>query len=69
MTLLFTPYKIGSLSIPNRLIRSATAERMASENGTPLPSLIGVISEPGCRRGRIDHHRAFLCSPKRKSPP
>jgi 2,4-dienoyl-CoA reductase-like NADH-dependent reductase (Old Yellow Enzyme family) len=40
MTLLFTPYKISSLSIPNRLIRSATAERMASEDGTPLPSLI-----------------------------
>jgi 2,4-dienoyl-CoA reductase-like NADH-dependent reductase (Old Yellow Enzyme family) len=40
MTLLFTPYKIGSLSIPNRLIRSATAERMASENGTPQPALI-----------------------------
>ncbi len=40
MTLLFTPYKIGSLSIPNRLIRSATAERMASEDGTPLTSLI-----------------------------
>ncbi len=40
MTQLFTPYKIGSISIPNRLIRSATAERMASEDGTPLPSMI-----------------------------
>jgi 2,4-dienoyl-CoA reductase-like NADH-dependent reductase (Old Yellow Enzyme family) len=39
MTLLFTPYKIGSLAMPNRLIRSATAERMASEDGSPRPTL------------------------------
>jgi 2,4-dienoyl-CoA reductase-like NADH-dependent reductase (Old Yellow Enzyme family) len=40
MSLLFTPYKIGTLSIPNRLIRSATAERMANNDGFPLPTLI-----------------------------
>lgn len=39
MSLLFTPHKIGSLSIPNRLIRSATAERMSDDDGTPLAAL------------------------------
>ena len=40
MSLLFTPLSIGSLSIPNRLIRSATAERMSGEDGAPLVALI-----------------------------
>ena len=31
MSLLFSPGKIGTLEIPNRLMRSATAERMADE--------------------------------------
>jgi 2,4-dienoyl-CoA reductase-like NADH-dependent reductase (Old Yellow Enzyme family) len=31
MSLLFTPARIGNLEIPNRIIRSATAERMASD--------------------------------------
>jgi len=35
MSLLFTPAKIGTLVIPNRLMRSATAERMANEDGRP----------------------------------
>jgi 2,4-dienoyl-CoA reductase-like NADH-dependent reductase (Old Yellow Enzyme family) len=39
MSLLFTPAKIGMLELPNRLIRSATAERMADEDGRPLPQL------------------------------
>lgn len=39
MSLLFTPHSIGSLSIPNRLIRSATAERMSDNDGIPLPAL------------------------------
>ena len=30
MSILFTPAKIGSLEIPNRILRSATAERMAN---------------------------------------
>lgn len=36
---LFTPANIGSLNLPNRLIRSATAERMAGTDGRPLPNL------------------------------
>ena len=39
MTLLFTPNKIGSLSTPNRIVRSATAERMAEPDGRPVPQL------------------------------
>lgn len=37
--LLFTPAHIGKLTLPNRLIRSATAEHMADRNGFPLPAL------------------------------
>jgi len=40
MRLLFTPAKIGTLELPNRLIRSATAERMADQDGRPRPQLI-----------------------------
>ena len=39
MSLIFTPAKIGTLKLPNRLIRSATAECMADENGRPRPEL------------------------------
>ena len=35
MSLLFTPGKIGTLGTSNRMIRSATAERMADEAGNP----------------------------------
>ncbi|MFO8037729.1 MAG: NADH:flavin oxidoreductase [Anaerolineales bacterium] len=37
--MLFTPGQIGSLLLHNRLVRSATAERMAKENGAPRPML------------------------------
>ena len=40
MSLLFSPAKIGSLEIPNRIIRSATAESMASDlDGSPTEQL------------------------------
>ena len=39
MSLLFTPGKIGSLVLPNRLVRSATAERLAAPDGRPTPQL------------------------------
>nr|MBN1857844.1 hypothetical protein [Candidatus Bipolaricaulota bacterium] len=35
MPLLFTEYAIGSLELPNRLVRSATAESMADDEGVP----------------------------------
>jgi 2,4-dienoyl-CoA reductase-like NADH-dependent reductase (Old Yellow Enzyme family) len=42
---LFAPGRIGALSLPNRLVRSATAERMANADGTPKPRLKGVYQE------------------------
>ena len=39
MNLLFTPGQIGTLGLPNRLVRSATAERLADAHGQPLPQL------------------------------
>lgn len=38
-SLLFTAAHIGALHLPNRLVRSATAERMAGPDGHPLPKL------------------------------
>jgi 2,4-dienoyl-CoA reductase-like NADH-dependent reductase (Old Yellow Enzyme family) len=43
--MLFDPGRIGTLELPNRLVRSATAERMASADGKPLPSLLEVYRE------------------------
>lgn len=37
MSILFTPSSIGNLELPNRLVRSATAERMADDEGRPKP--------------------------------
>jgi len=39
MSLLFTPGKIGTLELPNRIVRSATAERMADDEGRPTAKL------------------------------
>jgi 2,4-dienoyl-CoA reductase-like NADH-dependent reductase (Old Yellow Enzyme family) len=38
-TMLFTPAKVGTLALPNRLVRSATAECMADADGRPRPRL------------------------------
>ena len=45
MNTVFTPGKIGSLTLPNRLVRSATAERMADGNGQPRPQLSALYQE------------------------
>ena len=39
MSILFEPIRIGTLELPNRLVRSATAERMADADGRPRPEL------------------------------
>jgi 2,4-dienoyl-CoA reductase-like NADH-dependent reductase (Old Yellow Enzyme family) len=36
---LFEPKSVGTLEIPNRFVRSATAERLADDKGSPLPQL------------------------------
>ena len=43
--MLFTPGHIGTLALPNRLVRSATAERMADADGRPRPRLIALYQE------------------------
>jgi len=40
--MLFTPGTIGALELPNRFVRSATAERLADEAGKPLPALAAM---------------------------
>jgi 2,4-dienoyl-CoA reductase-like NADH-dependent reductase (Old Yellow Enzyme family) len=42
---LFTPGTIGTLTLPNRLVRSATAERLADAEGRPLPRLKQLYQE------------------------
>ncbi len=39
MSILFTPAKIGTMAVPNRLIRSATVERMADVTGKPTEKM------------------------------
>ena len=39
MTSLFTPQTFGTLTLPNRIVRSATAERMADEDGYLTPKI------------------------------
>ncbi|MGD2177745.1 MAG: NADH:flavin oxidoreductase [Anaerolineae bacterium] len=43
--MLFEPGRIGTLELPNRLIRSATAERMADPDGRPRPPLKALYRE------------------------
>ncbi len=46
MDVLFTPANIGNLTLPNRLVRSATAERMADDhNGQPQPRLVELYRQ------------------------
>ena len=50
MSLLFTEHAIGTLMLPNRLIRSATAESMADDRGVPkrqLAELYKALAEGG----------------------
>jgi 2,4-dienoyl-CoA reductase-like NADH-dependent reductase (Old Yellow Enzyme family) len=45
MSKLYTHGRIGTLELPNRMIRSATAERMADEDGTPRIELLELYQE------------------------
>lgn len=71
MSSLFTPAKIGSLEIPNRIIRSATAERMASNlDGSPrkqLKSLWVALAKGGTGliiSGHMYVHPSGKCHPE-----
>ncbi len=43
--MLFEPGRLGNLELPNRLVRSATAERMADDDGRPRPELRDLYRE------------------------
>ncbi|NCO61215.1 NADH:flavin oxidoreductase, partial [bacterium] len=43
MSLLFDPVKLGSLTLRNRFVRSATWEGMADEQGACTPRLIELV--------------------------
>lgn len=61
MSMLFEPSSIGSLELPNRLIRSATAERMSDLDGRPeqpLAELYGELARGGV--GLIITGHAFV---------
>lgn len=45
MSILFTPKNIGTLEVPNRLIRSATAEYMSDLKGRPEKPLADLYAE------------------------
>jgi len=45
MSLIFTPSRIGGMKLPNRLVRSATAEYMVDSNGRPEPPLKQLYQE------------------------
>ena len=71
MSILFTPAKIGSLEIPNRIIRSATAERMANDHdGKPreqLKSLWVDLAKGGTGliiSGHLYIHPSGKCHPE-----
>ena len=43
--MLFTPRTLGTLSLPNRFVRSATAERMATAEGHPTPAQLDLYRQ------------------------
>ena len=45
MSLLFTPSTFGTMTLPNRFVRSATAERMADDDGRPRPALLELYRD------------------------
>lgn len=46
MSIIFTPQNIGSLTLPNRLVRSATAERFTHDaDGRPQPQLASLYRQ------------------------
>ena len=45
MNIMGQPWKMGTLEIKNRLVRSATAEGLSTEDGAPTQRLIDVTIE------------------------
>lgn len=70
MSLLFTPSTFGTLTLANRLVRSATAERMADDDGRPRPELVQLyrdLAKGGVGliiTGHIYVHSSGKCHPE-----
>ena len=43
--IMFTPYKIGSMTIKNRLVRSATYEQLAHKDGSVSTQLVDFYKD------------------------
>lgn len=81
MSLLFTPLKIGPITIKNRFMRSSTYESLANPDGTPKPRLLKIIEQlsandvglivPGyaytMESGKAVPRQTGLCDPKQSS--
>jgi len=63
----FIPYTFAGLKLPNRFIRSATLERMAAPDGSPLPELKAMYEE--LARGRVGLISTGSCTPDRSWVP
>ncbi len=44
MAEIFAPWRLGRLTVPNRLVRSATAEGLAAPDGAALPALAELLA-------------------------
>ena len=64
MMTLFDETRIGSLTLKNRIFRSATWEAMADENGTPTDRLIDVYRELSAGGVGLIFTSATLISPE-----
>lgn len=62
MSVLFTPATFGTLTIKNRIVRSATAERMANVDGFPKPELAQLYRDMA--KGGV----GFRCLANRRPP-
>ena len=62
---LFSPLSIGTLSIPGRVIKTATSETRATADGVAGPEPGGVLRADGDGRDGADHHRQHLYQPRR----
>ena len=56
---LFTPLRLGPLTVPNRIVFSAHLTNYA-EDGLPTEQHAAYYGGPGGRRSRPDHHRGAL---------
>ena len=62
---LFTPLRIGPLTVANRIVFSAHLTNYATEDGLPERAARRLLRGPGRRRRRADHHRGALDPPDR----